>query len=109
VAAEASATALTAEKPVSRPATKTTPATATPTKARKSGLSYKEQKELEALPQQIAALEDEQAEVARQLTDPAVYADHTQAARLNSRSAEIEDSLLTLLARWEELEAKNGA
>jgi ATP-binding cassette subfamily F protein uup len=51
-------------------------------------------------------LEHEQAEVARQLTDPAVYADHTQAAKLNSRSAEIEEGLLELLARWEELEAK---
>jgi ATP-binding cassette subfamily F protein uup len=109
VAAEASATALAAEKPTSKPATKTTTATTTPAKARKSGLSYKEQKELEALPQQIAELESEQAEVARQLTDPAIYADHTQAAKLNTRSAEIEDNLLTLLARWEELEAKNEA
>jgi ATP-binding cassette subfamily F protein uup len=109
VAAEASATAFAAEKPTSKPATKTTTATTTPAKARKSGLSYKEQKELEALPQQIAELESEQAEVARQLTDPAIYADHTQAAKLNTRSAEIEDNLLTLLARWEELEAKNEA
>ncbi len=92
---------------VAKPAVK--PAPPAPAKARKSGLSYKEQKELEGLPQSIAALETEQAEVARQLTDPAVYADHTQAARLNSRSAEIEEALLNLLARWEELEAKNAA
>jgi len=95
-------------KPEAKIATKpTTPTNAS--KTRKSGLSYKEQKELEALPQTIADLENEQAEVARQLTDPAVYADHTQAEKLNRRSSEIEESLLELLARWEELEAKNAA
>ena len=107
--ATSAAAAVTAtDKSAPKPAGKSTPQVGV-SKARKSGLSYKEQKELEALPQQISALEEEQAEVARQLTDPAVYADHTQAAKLNTRSAEIEDNLLTLLARWEELEAKNGA
>jgi len=84
------------------------PAPAAIAKARKSGLSYKEQKELEALPLHIADLENEQTEVARQLTDPAVYADHTQAAKLNRRSTEIEEELLLLLARWEELEEKTA-
>ena len=107
-ATSAAAAATATDKSAPKPAGKSTPQVGV-SKARKSGLSYKEQKELEALPQQISALEEEQAEVARQLTDPAVYADHTQAAKLNTRSAEIEDNLLTLLARWEELEAKNGA
>jgi ATP-binding cassette subfamily F protein uup len=99
----ASENAVTEIKPVNKAA----PVIAV--KPRKSGLSYKEQKELEALPQQIAALETEQAEVARQLTDPAVYADHTQAAKLNASSAEIEERLLSLLTRWEDLEEKNSA
>lgn len=103
VAAETASVEKQAGKPANKPAAPTIPA-----KPRKSGLSYKEQKELEALPQQISALENEQAEVARQLTDPAVYADHTQAAKLNSRSAEIEETLLELLTRWEELEGRQA-
>jgi len=75
-------------------------------KAKKSGLSYKEQKELDALPKQIAALEAEQADLARQLSDPAVYADHARATTLSARSVEIDEALLVLLARWEELEKK---
>jgi ATP-binding cassette subfamily F protein uup len=94
----------TAPAAPTKPAAKAAPSVVV--KARKSGLSYKEQKELEALPRHIAALESEQTEVARQLAEPAVYADHTQAAGLNSRSAEIEEALLILLARWEELETK---
>ncbi len=96
-----------AAKPLSRPVSISlaTPAAAKP---RKPGLSYKEQKELDALPANIAGLEDEQADVARQLSDPAIYADHTQAAKLNNRSLEIEAELLDLLARWEELEAKSA-
>ncbi len=75
-------------------------------KAKKSGLNYKEQKELDALPGQIAALETEQADLARQLSDPAIYADHSRAASLSARSAEIDEALLELLGRWEALEAK---
>ncbi len=75
-------------------------------KPKKSGLSYKEQKELEALPQRIAALEAEQAELARQLSDPVVYADHGRATALNTRGGEIDEELLLHLARWEELEGR---
>ena len=76
-------------------------------KPRKPGLSYKEQKELQALPERIAELENEQAEIGRQLTDPLIYADHTEAEKLNRKSTTVEESLLQLLTRWEELEAKN--
>ncbi len=75
-------------------------------KPKKSGLSYKEQKELEALPQRIAALEEEQAELARQLSDPVVYADHGRTTALNARGGEIDEELLLHLARWEKLEGK---
>jgi ATP-binding cassette subfamily F protein uup len=101
VASEASVADPATNKPGSKPSA--LPAA----KARKSNLSYKEQKELETLPVQIANLENEQAEIARQLTDSAVYADHSQAAKLNARSAKIEEDLLSMLARWEALEAKN--
>ncbi len=75
-------------------------------KPKKAGLGYKEQKELEALPGRIADLEREQAEIAGKMADPAVYADHVRSAELHGRAAAIEESLLELLARWEELEAK---
>ncbi len=85
------------------PAKPTAPAAAKP---KKSGLSYKEQKELDALPEKIAALEAEQADLARQLSDSAVHADHVKVAALSTRSGEIDDALLELLGRWEELEAR---
>jgi ABC transport system ATP-binding/permease protein len=77
----------------------------------KSGLSYKETKELEGLPGQIEALELEQAGIAARLTDPELYRRATdEAATLNSRSAAIDAELESLMQRWEALEAKqNGA
>ncbi|MBM4181391.1 MAG: ATP-binding cassette domain-containing protein [Betaproteobacteria bacterium] len=75
-------------------------------KGMKAGLSYKEQKELEALPGRIETLEGEQAELAARMAEPAVYADHARAAELHARSAAIEEELLVLLGRWEELEGK---
>jgi ATP-binding cassette subfamily F protein uup len=84
------------------------PAGSPPPKPKKSGLSFKEQKELEALPGQITALEAEQTEIAGHMADPAVYADHVRSAALHQRAAEIEEALLALLGRWEELEAKAG-
>jgi ATP-binding cassette subfamily F protein uup len=92
--------------PSVKPAAKPAPAPAP--KPKKAGLSYKEQKELEALPERIAALESEQESLNGQLADPAVYADHVRAAELNTRSGAIEEELLVLLARWEELEAKTA-
>ncbi len=84
------------------------PAGAPPARPKKPGLNFREQKELEALPGQITALESEQAEIAGHMADPAVYADHVRSAALHRRAAEIEDALLALLGRWEELEAKAG-
>ncbi len=96
--------------PAAKPApTKPAAPAAAPPKPKKSGLSYKEQKELEALPAAIEALESEQAALAAQLADPAVYADHAQAARLNARASAIEEELMDLLSRWETLEAKSRA
>jgi ATP-binding cassette subfamily F protein uup len=87
---------------------KAAPVKATPpaVKAKKSGLSYNLQKELEALPARIATLEAEQADLARQLSDPAILADHVRLAGLSARGGEIDEELLELLARWEELEGK---
>jgi len=77
-------------------------------KAKPVKLSYKENKELEALPDRIAALEAEQAGLSQRLEDPALYQrDPQEAQRCSARLGEIDEELLLLLERWEELEAKS--
>jgi ATP-binding cassette subfamily F protein uup len=78
------------------------PAAPAPTKTRK--LSYKEQRELDALPEQIAALEAEQKEISDALADGSLFAkDNARALALTARNAEIDDALMAALERWEEL------
>ena len=70
--------------------------------------SYKEQRELDALPAQIAALEEEQKRISDTLASNggAVYAtDATRASALAARHAAIDDELLAALERWEILGA----
>lgn len=71
-------------------------------------LSYKEQRELDALPDEIAALETEQAALAEQLSNPEIFKDYEKVGRLQSRSEEIELILLEKLERWEVLEEKQN-
>ena len=79
------------------------PVTAVPAaKVRK--LSYKEQRELEALPQRIADLEAEQASINTHLADGTLYAsDNAKAMQLAQRNTAIETELLEALERWEAL------
>jgi len=82
---------------------------AAPPPAAKSGskLSYKEQRELDALPARIEALEGEQKVIAELTGDPMLYAsDPSRAASLLERSAQIEDELMAALERWETLGAR---
>ena len=75
---------------------------ATAVKTRK--LSYKEQRELEALPALIASLEAEQKETQAALSDSSLYAsDPAKVAQIHKRDTEIEDALMTALERWEQL------
>jgi len=70
-------------------------------------LSYKEQRELDGLPERIQALEAEQKTISAQLEDGSMYAtDPTRAADLAARHDEIELELLEALERWEVLEKK---
>ncbi|MCS4533760.1 ATP-binding cassette domain-containing protein [Neisseria montereyensis] len=71
-------------------------------------LSYKEQRELDALPEEIAALETEQAQINSQLSDPDVFKDYEKAGTLQNRAEEIEMELLEKLERWELLENKQN-
>jgi ATP-binding cassette subfamily F protein uup len=96
-AAPVAAKAATAETP--KPTAAAAPATA---KTRK--LSYKEQRELEALPELIASLEAEHKETQAALSDNSLYAsDPAKVAQIHKRDTEIEDALMTALERWEQL------
>ena len=78
-------------------------AAAQPT-AKTRKLSYKEQRELDTLPELIASLEAEQKETQAALNDSGLYAsDPAKIAQLHKRDTEIEDALMTALERWEQL------
>ena len=72
---------------------------------RAAKLSFKEQRELEALPQKIAALEAEQKTIGAQLEEGSIFAkDPQEGTRLSERYAAIDEELLAALERWDELE-----
>ncbi len=99
--------ALPAPPPAPAPAA-AEPAPARPAGAARKKLSYKEQRELEALPALIEALEAEQKRIGEmlELDGGAIYAsDASRAAELSQRHAQIDDELLAALERQEELSA----
>ena len=70
-------------------------------------LSFKEQRELDEMPQRIEVLEREQEEIVAALGAGALFRDNpAHAKQLQQRATEIENELLQLMARWEELESK---
>jgi len=77
--------------------------------ATRKKLSYKEQRELDALPERIAALEAEQKEIDALLSRDggAIYATETaRAAELGLRHARIDEELMAALERWEALDTQ---
>jgi ATP-binding cassette subfamily F protein uup len=94
------------EAPAAPPAP--TPAETTVKPARAAKLSYKETQELKALPAQIEALEQEQAQVEKQLADPDFYrGEPGEVKRVQARYAQIEEALMRALERWTALEEKS--
>ena len=88
----------TLEKQTAR---KTTAPTAT-----KKKLAYKEQRELEAIPDKIDVLEAEQAKLTEALSAPNLYQDLPQQAReLNDKLQQISTQIDQLMERWAQLEA----
>lgn len=89
-------------------------------KPRRTGtrLRYKEHQELEALPGAIAALEEEEADIHRLLSDPDLYrtvarqetpgGSNQDPGQLSRRLEEIGQELARAYERWEELEARRG-
>jgi ATP-binding cassette subfamily F protein uup len=71
-------------------------------------LSFKEQKELDEIPAQIEKLESEQSNINTQLADGEIYKSQAEQVKvLQARLIEIDSLLEKILARWEELDAKN--
>ena len=67
-------------------------------------LSYKEQRELDGLPAQMTALEQEQQTVRRALADGQLFAqDAAKATALYARDAAIDEELMVVLERLETL------
>jgi len=94
-----------AEKPA-QPQQKSALAGRHESKPKSAGLSWKEQRELEALPGRIASLEAEQGNLTIRLEDPKLYETPQDAQAVAARLAAIDEELLGLLERWESLESR---
>jgi ATP-binding cassette subfamily F protein uup len=69
-------------------------------------LNFREERELESLPERIAALEEEQQALHRTLADPEFYRSAGgEVAALNARLSALDAELDEAFRRWEELEA----
>ena len=98
---ETAGTARTAAAP--EPAPPETPPASAPATAKRK-LSYKEQREFDALPARIKALEEEQAQIDQALAGGHLFAtDAARATQLSARHAEIEEEWMQALERWQAL------
>lgn len=78
------------------------------TKKRNVKLSYKEQRELEQLPQLLEQLEQQINELQTEVGSPDFFQHpHAYTTAKLQQLADTEQQLETLFSRWEELEAKN--
>ncbi|MFT3906082.1 MAG: ATP-binding cassette domain-containing protein [Steroidobacteraceae bacterium] len=76
------------------------------TPAKRGKLSYKDQREFDALPALIEKLESEQAELTARINDPQFYAgDREQVAAGLQRLPQLTEQIETAYARWATLEA----
>jgi ATP-binding cassette subfamily F protein uup len=102
-AAELQRASAPAQAPAAAPSSSPAPATVAPTPAKRK-LSYKEQREFDALPALIKQLEAEQAQIDQDLNGGALFAtDPARAAQLGARHADIEAQWLQSMERWEAL------
>ena len=96
-------TAAPARAPAATPARN---ASAEPAKAR-AKLNYKEQRELDALPGRIEALETEQTELNTLLADGAIFqSDPKRAAEAAKRVGELDELIFAAMEQWEALASR---
>ena len=94
------------EASAAKPKSGTGAAVATPPVERRK-LSFKEQRELDQLPERIAALEVEQTALQARLADPGFYREPVETQRqVQSRLATVDTEIDAALERWEALEAR---
>ncbi|HKI61599.1 MAG TPA: ATP-binding cassette domain-containing protein [Mariprofundaceae bacterium] len=75
-----------------------------------SKLSYKEQRELEMLPEQIETMESEKAVIEARFCDPEYFTRDAEAFQKDQRQLlELEQKLADAYQRWEAIEAKQEA
>jgi ATP-binding cassette subfamily F protein uup len=80
------------------------------TKGRARKLSYKEERELEGLPERIEKLESEQAALHQKMAEPSFYRQPAaEITKISSRLEELQKELETAYARWEKLLALKEA
>ena len=83
---------------------------AKPAKSNVQKLNSKERKELENIPGQIDALENEQAGIGEKLGDAELYKNQPeQVIVLQKRLKDIEEDLMILMTRWEDLLKRSEA
>ena len=76
-------------------------------KPAQSKLGFKEQRELEALPDRIESLEAEQSSIIASLSSTDIYRNDPQRVKaLQARLSEVEKEMELAMARWEELESR---
>jgi len=74
------------------------------TEKKKTKLSYKDQYELDTLPQKIETLESEQEDIQKQVSEPDFYQQEKNVVdKVLTRISEIEKELESTYERWEEL------
>jgi ABC transport system ATP-binding/permease protein len=99
--------ALAATGPATAPAAAAVPTRPAASPAAPRKLSHKEQRELEALPGRIEALEAEQAALSERLASAELYQKEPQrVGELQARHAAIEEELMAALERWEALASR---
>ena len=111
ISAVPAVTALASTVPVVKAATAAKPfipnnsaVVAAPANKNKVKLSYKEQRELDALPALIEKLEQEQKTISDALAEGSIYSNDSKGAiAMQQRNSAIDDELLTALERWEAL------
>lgn len=91
-------------KPAASKAAETKPA-ASPLTEKAKKLSYKDQRELEAIPQKIQSLENERDQLIARMAAPDFYTQEKNSiSAAQDRMATIEKEIAALYARWEALE-----
>ncbi len=69
-------------------------------------LSYKDQRELESLPQEIESLEEKLAELQKDVNQPEFFKQtNDETSKTLAQLAEVEEALAAKYARWDELES----